>query len=625
MTQRIVSRACGACVVLIVATSVSVLCARVGHVSPQARDAAVLRTGSASLAGIVVADDGGQPARRARVDLADEASTDGSYRNAVTDDEGRFAFAGLPAGEFTLTASKPGYVTLEFGQKKPHRSGTPIQLADKQQIDGLVMRLARGGVITGSVVTDTGESAPGTPVAVMRYDMESGTKTLVSAGSDVADDRGVYRVYGLAPGEYIVSAAPKINIGDLTQTAPSAPAMNAAGAEALRAFLTPADPGEMHVAYAPVYYPGTATPAGAMAVTIGPGEERGGISFSLPLVPVAKIDGTVSGLDGAMSGISLTIVDDETQALGDRARAGIVTNTTISTAGGRFGFSRIPPGQYTIHARTGGRGAAPTSASASEAVSSVLWGVANIIVEGRNIADVAIRLQPATIVSGHVGVERSGAVEMAPLDLTRVRIALQWAGPRANELRSVPSPTVRVDRDGNFTIAGVVPGTYVVRVDEAPGGLTATSAMVGGRDAFDVPFEVRASESVAGVAVTLSDRSTELTGMLKDASGKPASDYTLIVFSADKQFWSPQSRRIQSTRPSTSGTYAFRDLPAGEYRIAVVPDVEPGEWFAPAYLTGLLGEAESITLRAGEKTTRSFVISRALMSESSEWVNGPIN
>jgi protocatechuate 3,4-dioxygenase beta subunit len=121
---------------------------------------------------------------------------------------GRFAFSALPEGRYNLSASKAGHINGSYGQRSPGRPGTPIQLADGQKLE-VQLQITRGGVITGTVLDEHAEAIPGTPVRALRYVMQSGQRTLQSAGSGQTDDRGVYRIYGLQPGEYIVYATPR--------------------------------------------------------------------------------------------------------------------------------------------------------------------------------------------------------------------------------------------------------------------------------------------------------------------------------------------------------------------------------------------------------------------------------
>jgi sarcosine oxidase gamma subunit len=636
----------------------------------QNRDTTVQPTGTGTLTGSVVADDSGRPVRRVRVAL-----TGGSLRagkSATTDDQGHFTFTALLAGQFTLTASKAGYVTAVFGQKKPNRPGTPVQLAEGQKLDGLVMRIPHGGVITGRLLDEVGDPTPGTQVRVMRYDMRSGVKQFQQAGSDQTDDRGMYRIYGLPPGDYIVNAEPRVNLADIAQMvqnvadalggaagagAGAGPGgrggggglnaiVNAIGGAAgqggraggagggrgvaLLDFLNPAAPGDQPVGYAPVYYPGTTTSVGATTVPVGVGETREGIDFQLQLVPTAKVEGTVSSPDGDTQGIQVTLVNEQEQAMG------MNVNSARVGPDGKFSFANIAPGQYTVMARGGGRGGrgglvgqlaqVGTAAGAAGVAggrggrggqpTEMLWGMTQVGVDGHDMSNVSITLQHGMTVSGHVtlegtGTATGGAAAQGPPDVTRVRISLQSAetGAGAGAGGMANGPMVgQADSSGNFTITGIAPGKYFIRAQGAPNGFTAKSANAMGRDALDFPLEVKASQDVPGIAVTLSDKSTQLSGTLQDPNGQPTSDYTIIVFPAGRQYWIPQSRRIQSTRPGTSGIYSVRGLPAGDYRIAAVTDVDPGEWFDPAFLEQLFAASTLVSLGEGEKKTQDLRI-----------------
>src|SRR5688572_23670611 len=174
-----------------------------------ARGNQALPAGTASVSGTVVVAGTGQPARRARVTL--NATEGGGSRTAMTDEEGRYAFNELAAGRYTISVSKTGHVGVTYGQTRPGRPGTPIQLTDGQKF-AANLQLPRGSVITGTVVDEYGEATAGTQVRVMRYVMQGGRRTLQQAGNGSTDDRGIYRVYGLQPGDYIVAALPR-NVG----------------------------------------------------------------------------------------------------------------------------------------------------------------------------------------------------------------------------------------------------------------------------------------------------------------------------------------------------------------------------------------------------------------------------
>src|SRR5436190_772673 len=116
-------------------------------------DAVATPTGR--ITGRVVASDNGRPVKRARVFVTAVELPGG--RGLLTDDSGVFDLTELPAGRYTLTVSKSGFVALSYGQRRPLQAGTPLQLADGQQLKGVDFRLPRGGVIAGRILDEEGE------------------------------------------------------------------------------------------------------------------------------------------------------------------------------------------------------------------------------------------------------------------------------------------------------------------------------------------------------------------------------------------------------------------------------------------------------------------------------------
>jgi hypothetical protein len=134
------------------------------------------------------------------------------------------------------------------------------------------------------------------------------------------------------------------------------------------------------------------------------------------------------------------------------------------------------------------------------------------------------------------------------------------------------------------------------------------SFVIGGHDLLDRPLELRAATSVA--RVTFSDRATALSGIARDADGMPAAEAFVIIFDARKESWFAGSRRIAGIRVSADGRYVVRNLPPGEYLVAVTHDVEPEEWFDPHMLESLIRTAVSISLDPDEAKVLDVVTVR---------------
>ena len=183
------------------------------NVISQVRDVAVRPTGTATISGVVVTDDANLEtiARRATV-MINTPATIRMPDTAVTDDNGAFVFVGLAAGNYTLVVTRGAYVQSFYGAKKPGKGpGVPIAVLEGQQVTNIVLKALHGSVITGIAVRDqNGQPLVGLQVQLTDVQVVNGQRraTLSLSGSATTDDRGVYRAFGLAPGTYLVAAAP---------------------------------------------------------------------------------------------------------------------------------------------------------------------------------------------------------------------------------------------------------------------------------------------------------------------------------------------------------------------------------------------------------------------------------
>jgi len=186
--------------------------------------ASARQTNTARIAGTVVTSDATpQPVRRAIVRLGGQGA---EGRSAVTDDQGRFALTGLPAGRFTMTASKPAHLTTAYGASAPGRPGTAVTVAVGQSIANLRLVLPRGAAIAGTIRDRAGTPLPAVSIRVIRIDAPRSSAP--PATNDVlTDDRGMFRAFGLLPGTYAVAAVPRLVSVTGAVAVPSASEMDA--------------------------------------------------------------------------------------------------------------------------------------------------------------------------------------------------------------------------------------------------------------------------------------------------------------------------------------------------------------------------------------------------------------
>jgi hypothetical protein len=437
----------------------------------------------------------------------------------------------------------------------------------------------------------------------------------------MSDDRGTYRAYGLAPGDWIVSANASGYVVARASTRLTtdeevrwAERMARGGAVSSAAAPLPAPAAGPAVTYSPVYYPGTVNAADARIVTLGPGEERSDVSFALRYVPTARVSGTVTDPGGRpMPGITVRtfprVAPDE--FVGSLALLEMsILGGAQTDASGRFAFEALTPGQYALHAQSanaGGRGSPSPIGRGSLALD--LWAQAEITVDGQDIADVGLVMQPAMTLKGRVVLTNAAT---APPDFSRVTLNLQPADTSSLIFRSLPAATPSVD--GTFTITGIMPGEYRMWARAAnPAGLGTEplllprSAILDGRDMLDSPVTIRAGDAVDGVVVTFTDRAAEIAGSLVDSAGRPAPELFVFLFSTSRDHWWQGSRRIlQPLRPDTTGRFSTRQLPPGDYYLCALTDFSPADIYNPTFLDELVPSSIKVTLVEGQTTRQDL-------------------
>src|SRR6185436_18168441 len=251
-----------------------------------AQPESAVRLPGGRITGRVLASDNGRPVKRARVFISAAELPGG--RGMLTDDSGVFDFTELPGGRYTLTVSKSGFVSLSYGQRRPLQAGTPLQLAEDQQIKGIQFQLPRGSVIGGRVLDEDGDAMPGVMVRVMRYQYQQGERRLTAAGTAQTDDRGQFRVWGLMPGDYYVNAVMRGGGGGFGGPGGFAPGPGMfAGRGGGRGFAPAPGAGEQEQTnYAPTYYPGVPSVNEAKPITVGLSAEVLDINFNMQLVKI---------------------------------------------------------------------------------------------------------------------------------------------------------------------------------------------------------------------------------------------------------------------------------------------------------------------------------------------------
>ena len=601
------------------------------------------------LMGVIVDALDGRPVANAQVTLGGAVAVR-SPVEVLTDTEGRFVFMDLPRGTYTIIATKPGYADGAHGRRRPMGLGQALTLADAERIGDLKIPIWKHAVITGRITDESGEPLVGVGARVLQRTIVAGKRKLMPGAEARTDDRGVYRIASLTPGDYVVvvpatQATAPVSIVDLyvqRRLAPSVPANSdflrefsfsgavptmslfekhrdaTQGALAflstgggVRAAVAPPSTGEgrMHV-YPTQYYPAASTSGEAVAITLRSGEERTGVDVQLKLVATSRVSGTVTRPDGpGMVVLSLTPDTDDLST-----EAGLETATTLSDETGRFTFLGVPAGRYQLRAFSmlvpagGGssRGAPPPAASRGAAPVAplsalggfTLWSTQTITVGATDISDLAIAVRAGFRLSGQA--EFTGVRAAPTPDLVR-RMSAMFDPADGRPLVASTIGRGQFDEGGRLSTYQLPPGRYYLRINNAPVGWALKSATVNGRDISNVP--VTLDRDVSGVVVTFTDRPSALAGQVSAVSGAPDGSATVLVFPSDPAAWTDSGdfpRRLQAIRVNRDGSYRLVGLPAGEYFVIAIHDESSANWQDPAALKAMTTLATRVTIAEGE-------------------------
>jgi len=585
------------------------------HAQQPARDSATAagrRIGTSIIAGLVTLGDAAQtPVRRAVVTLI---AADGSEKlAAISGGDGRFMIERVPAGRYILEADKAAHLTIAYGARRPGRRGTMLIVTDGQRLNDLTLSLPRGAVLAGRVILPDGQPAPNVQMmAVPSWLATAGGTPAAGAREFRTDDLGEFRLFGLTPDTYVVAALPSFGRGEVERMP------DGAISGVLRQLQLPGStPGAIvgsptTVAYAPTYFPGTPSVGDARRITVAVGEFREDLNFTVSAFPAATIRGRVIGTDGVPTqAVALSI-----EAIGPAfpVAATAIARVERPNRNGEFQIAGVSPGLYRLRARAGGVRLDAKGASSTHPDAQTQYAVTEISVSGQDIDGLVLALQEGQRFTGTLTTDGSAA---SP-EWTGVSVIVQpiTAGP-TNALAGVltpgvPSREATVDGAGRFTVTGLEPLEYEIRVTLPPAMVSAgwhiDSIRYADRDLRDAPLMFAGSRE--GVEIRLTATVTELSGRLTTESGAPATDYFIVAFPADRALWHPTSPRVRVLRPAVDGTFTTQDLPAGTYRLSVVTDVEDHEPRQRAFLESIYDASIEISLAAGRTTRQEMRVGR---------------
>ncbi len=615
-----------------------------GQARPSPQPTLVLKAGAAIILGKVVEAGTTTGVPNAVVMLAGTAlgsstavfsnGVPGGSRRVAVDAQGQFLFRDLPAGEYRILSTAAGYVDGAYGDTRPiqiRRSRLDVtrtlELTNTDKLVTVSIQMWKFGGISGRVVDEAGEPIVGAPVSVVTRPSDSVTSKMNVTTSVTTDDRGLYHA-DVAPGDYIVgllAATTTVPVsaaddylqaqrsGGLTEewalwlSASGGLTPRAAGARVgnfivsqfgsqrntwvVRPIMSEGGSLSFHPT---MFHPSSLTAMSAAVVSVASGEEKAGIDVQLRKLPARRLSGRIVGPSGPVGEIALSLIAADPAGVRWNPVSTIEQSRALADANGEFTFLGVAPGSYTLMA-------VQKPLTSAE---PLLWAADPVSIGGEDVTDLRVTLRTGGRISGRVVVESTGPPP-APATLKGLGItAYPMPGSLGASMATGQGATM--DASLRFTTRQVIPGPVTIIANVPPGWIL-KSVTTGGRDALDRSIEVTVA-GVDDIVVTITNRVSTLTGIVRTASGQPAVAATVAVFPTDQSFWRlPEMafERIWTAAPGRDGRYTFRGLPPGEY-LVVAADWPTADFADGGVLTALASSATRVAIGDGESRTQDL-------------------
>ena len=156
-----------------------------------------------------------------------------------------------------------------------------------------------------------------------------------------------------------------------------------------------------------------------------------------------------------------------------------------------------------------------------------------------------------------------------------------------------------VNDDWSFQIT-MPPGRTRLLVFGTPPGWDVKAVRSRGIDVTDVGLDVKPSEDLTNIEIELTNRVTEVMGLVTDQRGEPVKDYAVVMFARDRQKWESHSRSVRTARSDQDGRFKIAGLPSGEYFAYAMDSIEPGQERDLEFLDRIQTLATRFALGEGE-------------------------
>ena len=503
----------------------------------------------------------GEPVKKATVTLRQM----GGNRNngslgfaAASDASGHYKFENVDPGRYNMSADRTGFVPQQYGAKGPTRPGTMVTLTAGQHMTDAVFKLTPQGVMTGRIVDEDGDPVRGVMIQPQSYRYMNGKKQLVPSGMVSTNDLGEYRLFGLAPGRYYLSAMP--------QPSPfQAPVVSAKK--------------DFEEGFAPLYYPNAGTVDAAAPLEIAPGAQLRGIDLTLVKTRTVRLRGQViNSTTNKPVRASVTLMG--------RDSIGMPMNRAFPQGlddKGTFEMHSVPPGSYILMAQA--------NEDNKQFVAKV-----PIEVSTSNIDGLQILVNPPTEIGGRVVVE-GGAAGSPESNGATFNISLQSRSPGPFN----GGAGAQADKEGVFRIRNVMPDAYTVNVFGPQNNFYLKSVRFGDIDVSEAGIDLTRGVPAGEISVVMSADGGQIDGTVQNEKSENAAGSTVVLIpNAERR---SIQRLYKTATTDANGKFSLKGIAPGEYKLFAWEQIEAGAYQDPEFLKRYDSKGESVSIK--EKSTET--------------------
>jgi Carboxypeptidase regulatory-like domain len=519
-----------------------------------------------TIVGMVVAMAGSVPLKNALVTLN---SVDDRSRAEVTirsEPDGHFQFRGIVPGQYRLRVARNNYVTQEYGQRTVTGPGSTLTLRGGQEMKDLLFRLIPSATIAGRVEDEDGEPISWAHVTALRSSYSNGTRRFKPAGINSTNDLGEYRLFGLPPGRYFISATyhPGAAHGGVDED------YDYNGADTLKEN------------YVLTYYPGTYDATKAQSITVKSGEEVPSMDFMMRPTAVYVVRGRVVNTIPNPKRVEHPMVFM-------MPRGGAIESDSVTFGpnngtkkDGTFEMPGVAPGAYTIEAVINDGDQEHEVTQSIEVGDADVDGVQLVISKGFSVV-------------GHVRWDGTpGHVEDNLYLMGRMDGQSAMAGGYA-----------RVDRDGSFTWNQLSDSAMRIRVEGLDNSGYVKAADYGGVDVLEQGFTPRAGSN-ATLEFTLSAQGAQVEGTVTDENGLPVVGVWVVLVPDAKH--RDRHDLYRTERTDQHGVFKIKQVAPGDYALYSWDEVEDGAWEDPDFMRPFEEKKQGEKVTVQERDDKSFNI-----------------